>query len=114
MMHWSDGAMTGFGGGFFGGLLMLTVVALAVVGVDAIEDALHACVTEDSSPTERPHVVDDVEGTGAGIQKCGEGSREPVREPPEGPHQDAQVPDQEVTEEHVEQKLLVRPCGPVG
>jgi putative membrane protein len=36
MMHWSDGAVTGFGGGFFGGLLMLTVVALAVVGVVAL------------------------------------------------------------------------------
>ena len=36
MMHWTDGAMTGFGGGFFGGLLMLTVGALAVVGVVAL------------------------------------------------------------------------------
>jgi hypothetical protein len=85
----------------------------ALQGLDGpVEQGGHGTGGEDLAAPARAQIIDQMEGTAAGVQSGGEATA--VSEPTEGVHQGQQGADDEVAEHHVEQQLPVRPASAVG
>ena len=80
----------------------------------SVEDSAHPVVVDDPRATAGPVVVDQIEGPGRDIEHGGGAAADSGRHAAQNVNQGEERSGDQVTEEDVEQQLLVAPAGPVG
>lgn len=81
---------------------------------DEVERLVHSGVAENSRAAEGSHVVNNVKGRRGRVEDCCELLGNAAGRPRKGSHEDEQSADDQVTEGHVEEQLVVGLFGAVA
>jgi hypothetical protein len=94
--------------------LVLCVQASFERSDNPVERGTHSLPRVEARAGTGAPIVDDVEGGGSGVEHCGEGSTDRVRQAADESDQRQQSAHHHVAEHHVEEQLSVRPPGAVA